>query len=244
MVILLVVNVEVYLPIVSQDFTNWDDPQHIKQFGSPVRRRPPHLNRLGFDFYGSQVFQPPSFLELDLDKALILPFPVPQPWISKAFNVFFHVLKTMLVFSLLASMGMTSKSRFDSRPVFSIHPIQTASVAWISERKNLLMALFYLLRFTCFLKYLRSRARMALPLFLVFFLAGLLSKPQIVGLPLVAAAWALMMRDDRSLAPLNHPAAGDRQPLRPSRRTARSHDPRDAKSVKTTEFSVSWRSSP
>ena len=203
LIILVVVNVEVYLPIINQDFANWDDPKHIEAIWEPGWAKAFRIST-DWDLTYTRVkyFSPLHFLSLMMDQALILPSPAPQPWISKAFNVFFHILNALLVFSLLTSVGITNRAALIGALLFSIHPIQVASVAWISERKNLLMALFYLLSFTCFLKYLRTRSSMTLPLFLIFYVAGLLSKPQIVGLPLVAAAWALMMRNAPSAAPL------------------------------------------
>jgi len=78
--------------------------------------------------------------------------------------------------------------------IFGIHPVHVASVAWISELKNLLAMFFALLSVLCFLELDDRRLRNSAAAYaasLVFFALALLSKTQVVFLPfvLLLGAW-------------------------------------------------------
>jgi len=69
---------------------------------------------------------------------------------------------------------------------FGIHPMHVESVAWVSERKDVLYALFYLAAMVFYVRYLNSgRRRGYLCLTFSLFFLSCLSKPMAVSLPLV-----------------------------------------------------------
>ena len=100
-------------------------------------------------------------------------------------NLFYHYLATLLLFVFLYQ---GTRSRWPSAfvaAVFALHPLHVESVAWISERKDVLSAVFWFL--TCWL-YIRYVERPALSRYLLVFcslILGLLSKPMVVSLPFV-----------------------------------------------------------
>ncbi|MDA8173669.1 MAG: hypothetical protein M0018_03650, partial [Nitrospiraceae bacterium] len=71
--------------------------------------------------------------------------------------------------------------------IFGLHPLHVESVAWASERKDLLCALFFLLSILAYIKYAIIPHPGPLPylLALAFFALALMSKPMAVSLPLV-----------------------------------------------------------
>jgi hypothetical protein len=71
--------------------------------------------------------------------------------------------------------------------VFALHPLRVESVAWVSERKDVLYAFFYLLSVLTYLRYAVKDARGALfyTASVLFFACSLMSKPMAVTLPLV-----------------------------------------------------------
>jgi hypothetical protein len=69
--------------------------------------------------------------------------------------------------------------------LFGIHPLHVESVAWISERKDLLCSFFFLGSLVVYLTYLKTRRMRAYFLSLFLFLLSLLSKSVAVTLPLV-----------------------------------------------------------
>ncbi|MGB8367760.1 MAG: tetratricopeptide repeat protein [Limisphaerales bacterium] len=124
-------------------------------------------------------------------------------------NIVFHAAATILLFLVLRRMtGLLWRSAFVAA-VFAIHPLRAESVAWISERKDVLSAFFFMLTFLCYAKAVTSdkwlvtstKTSAATPaailsrvtchqspyyyLALMFFTLGLLSKNMLVTLPFV-----------------------------------------------------------
>ncbi|MGD0746000.1 MAG: tetratricopeptide repeat protein, partial [Verrucomicrobiota bacterium] len=101
-------------------------------------------------------------------------------------NVLFDTAAVILLFLALRRMtGSLWRSAFVAA-VFAIHPLRVESVAWVSERKDVLSGVFFMLTIGAYVRYARrpwSPARYGLVLLL--FALGLMSKPMLVTLPLV-----------------------------------------------------------
>lgn len=98
-------------------------------------------------------------------------------------NLVLHIISALVLFAALLRMtGSAWKSGFVAA-LFAVHPLHVESVAWVSERKDVLCALFW---FLCLLAYARYAEKPSLsrylPVFLAFIL-GLLSKTMILTLP-------------------------------------------------------------
>ena len=107
-------------------------------------------------------------------------------------NILLQIANALLVWRLLKRLNIPGA--WLAGLLFGIHPIHVASVAWISELKNLLAMFFALLSVLCFLKLDDQRLRNSVTAYaasLVFFLLALLSKTQVVFLPfvLLLCAW-------------------------------------------------------
>ncbi|MFI5362320.1 MAG: tetratricopeptide repeat protein [Elusimicrobiota bacterium] len=107
-------------------------------------------------------------------------------------NVGLHAANALLVWWILAALDIPGA--WLAAGIFALHPVQVESVAWITERKNVLSTFFYLLSLRCWMKTLEredagSGAQWAAAL--VFFLLALFSKTTACTLPaaLVLAAW-------------------------------------------------------
>lgn len=115
-------------------------------------------------------------------------------------NVALHCANAIFLFLLLQFMmrdGSQTLPRqtdlfwrnFFVAALFALHPLRVESVAWISERKDVLSAFFGLLALLCYVKYARGSGRPRLSLSYrgaaFFFLCSLLSKPMLVTLPLI-----------------------------------------------------------
>ena len=115
-----------------------------------------------------------------------------------AVNILLQIANALLVWRLLKQLNIPGA--WLAGLIFGIHPVHVASVAWISELKNLLAMLFALLSVLFFLKLDNQRLRNSVTAYsasLVFFALALLSKTQVVFLPfvLLLCAW---WRDKKS----------------------------------------------
>jgi hypothetical protein len=100
-------------------------------------------------------------------------------------NLIFHICNTLLLFFIFRQMtGDVAQSWFVAA-LFAVHPVHVESVAWISERKDLLFAFFWLLTMGSYCYYVKRPGFWRYFLVILFFIAGLMSKPMIVTLPFV-----------------------------------------------------------
>src|SRR5205085_2310632 len=69
--------------------------------------------------------------------------------------------------------------------LFAVHPLHVESVAWVSERKDLLSAVFFFLMLSAYVRYARVPSLARYLIVIVLFAAGLMSKPMLVGGPAI-----------------------------------------------------------
>ena len=131
-----------------------------------------------------------------------------QPWGHHLTNILLHALGAMLLFLALLQLtnagagigdgGRDQRSRLQVltsnvwpcafvAALFAIHPLRAESVAWVSERKDVLSGVFFMLTLSAYARYVQSdrhRTRNYI-LVLICFAIGLLCKPTLVTLPFV-----------------------------------------------------------
>jgi len=100
-------------------------------------------------------------------------------------NLFFHIANSLLLFLVLFRMtGAIWQSAFVAA-MFAFHPLNVESVAWVSERKNVLSTLFWLMTMWAYIHYAEKPTVKRHGLVFLFFTLGLMSKPMLVTLPFV-----------------------------------------------------------
>ena len=194
--LIIILTAAVDSPVINHSFSNWDDPKHVRIIWKPGWDR---AWRIVSDFRlqhtDVRYYSPVHFLSLMADQVLVGARDRPEAWISKLNNVLFHIANTLLLFALLFMAGIGRRAAMVGALVFAIHPLQVGTVAWIVERKNVLAVLFYLSGFLMFVKYLRTERAAYVPITITLFVAGLLSKPSVVTLPVACLAWLLIVPD-------------------------------------------------
>ena len=100
-------------------------------------------------------------------------------------NVLLHSIAVVLLFLVLQQMtGGLWQSAFVAS-LFAIHPLHVESVAWISERKDVLSAVFFMLTLGAYTHYARAPSIRRYLLVAFVFALGLMSKPMLVTVPFV-----------------------------------------------------------
>jgi tetratricopeptide (TPR) repeat protein len=143
---------------------------------------------IGWAFTTSDAnfWHPLTWLSLMLDVQM---FGV-NPGALHVTNLLFHLASTLILFVALSRMtGRVGRSAFVAA-LFAVHPLHVESVAWISERKDVLSTLFMMLTLWGYAVYADKRrlGRPATAAFLgvfVMFALGLMAKPMLVTLPFV-----------------------------------------------------------
>lgn len=183
--LLIVATVALYRPVKSYPFITYDDPEY-------VIRNYQIQSGLNWDmaqwalttFYASN-WHPLTWMSHALDYKLFRL----NPSRHHDTNVLFHALNAALLFWLLwRATGYAGRS-FVVAALFALHPVNVESVAWISERKNVLSMLFFLLALGAYRWYaLKPRADRYLAVAVLYAL-GLMAKPQIITFPCVLLLW-------------------------------------------------------
>ena len=100
-------------------------------------------------------------------------------------NVLLHICNTLLLFLILHQITRKKWKSFLVAALFSCHPIHVESIAWITERKDVLSTFFLMLFLQSYLKYTRKENIWNYLAAMLFFILGLLSKPMLVTVPIV-----------------------------------------------------------
>ena len=187
----------VFLPTVRHDFVTYDDPDYVTTN--------PHVQSgltrdavvWAFRTGHSGNWHPLTWLSHMLDCQLYGLEPAGHHLTS----LLFHALNTMLLYILLRRLtGAVWRSAFVAA-LFALHPLHVESVAWVSERKDVLSACFFFLTLWAYARFVEVQSlksnvqsqgtrstqhttRFYL-LSLSFFALGLMSKPMLVTLPCV-----------------------------------------------------------
>jgi tetratricopeptide (TPR) repeat protein len=171
---LILIPALVYGPVLGFDFNNWDDPLNILE--NPQVKGLTLKNLKEIFLYSAEIsnyYIPLTFLSYALDYSL---FGL-DPGAFHRTNLILHVLNGLLVFWVFSLLSRNLLLAFLGAVLFSLHPLQVESVAWVSERKGILAAFFLLLALVLYLRYLMKGSAALYAGSLLAFLLSLLSKP-------------------------------------------------------------------
>jgi tetratricopeptide (TPR) repeat protein len=102
-----------------------------------------------------------------------------------ATNIILHTIAVLLLFGVLRQMtGAAWKSAIVAA-LFAVHPLHVESVAWVSERKDVLSAVFFMLTLFAYVRYVRTPSIGRYLTVTVMFVFGLMSKSMLVSVPFV-----------------------------------------------------------
>ncbi|MFN0215075.1 MAG: tetratricopeptide repeat protein [Saprospiraceae bacterium] len=107
-----------------------------------------------------------------------------QPFLYHIDNVLLHAGATALAFFFFRAMGVRGWGLALGTALFGIHPMRCESVAWVTERKDVLYGLFYIAALLSYWKYLSEQKSKYYFYTLILGLLALFSKIQAVSLPL------------------------------------------------------------
>src|SRR5438876_2748355 len=102
-----------------------------------------------------------------------------------ATNVVLHTIAVLLLFRVLRQMTGAVWKSATVAALFAVHPLHVESVAWVSERKDVLSAVFFFLMLDAYFRYTRAPSITRYLVVAVLFAAGLMSKPMLVSAPVI-----------------------------------------------------------
>src|SRR5882672_11215377 len=144
-----------YWPITSHPFILYDDEEYVT--ANPHITTGLNWTNFVWAFDGAHAanWHPLTWLSHQLDCTLFGLNAGGHHFV----NLLFHVANTLLVFVFLRSVtGATWRSAFVAA-FFAWHPLHVESVAWASERKDVLSTFFWLLTLMAYTSYVRGKPR-------------------------------------------------------------------------------------
>jgi Tfp pilus assembly protein PilF len=185
---ILLITVAAYLPVLNAGFVNWDDEAYIIN------------NALLKNFSNFQAlittpvqgnYHPLTMISLAINYSIS----GLDAWSYHLFNLILHLINSLLVYSLASKLSNQNFIiAFGTAILFAIHPMHVESVAWVSERKDVLYTLFFLAGLICYIKYVDTYSKKQFILSILFLILSLLSKPAAIVFPLVLFCIDLLKR--------------------------------------------------
>jgi Tfp pilus assembly protein PilF len=171
----------VYSRVGQFQFVNYDDDEYVTN--NPAVAGGLNLRAIQWAFSAahSANYHPLTWISLQLDASL---FGMRAGFFHFE-NVLLHAINAMLLFIFLRRAAGSDWPAAFVAFVFAVHPTHVESVAWITERKDVLSSLFLLLAMLAYVRYARGRGRWAYGLMLLWFALSLLAKQMGVTLPAI-----------------------------------------------------------
>ena len=193
-VITALLTLSVYLPALKNTFVNWDDNDYVYE-NLHIRSLDLSFFKWAFTSFDAFNWHPLTWISHAADYAVWGLDPMGHHLTS----IVLHGLNTFLVVMLITRLVRIAYKDEDNSwfnlpltagivtgLLFGLHPVHVESVAWVSERNDLLCAFFFLLSIISYLRYVASSAGRNMYIFaLLFFALALMSKPMAVTLPVV-----------------------------------------------------------
>ena len=166
---------------VQYEFVNYDDDQYV--YENPRIANGLSLNavRSAFTRFHAENWHPLTTISHQIDCQIYHL----RSGGHHLTNVFLHALAAVILFLALRQMtGRLWPSAFVAA-IFALHPLRVSSVAWVSERKDVLSGVFFALTLLAYSSYVRTNRVSRYVLVPALFALGLMCKPTLVTLPFV-----------------------------------------------------------
>jgi protein O-mannosyl-transferase len=179
---IVLTTVAAYWRVFDSDFVNFDDDHYV--FKNAVIQRGLSLDFLRWAMTSTEFFNwhPLTWISLGIDYQL---FGLDHPGGFHASSLAWHVVNSLVLLWLLARVTGSVARSACLAAFFALHPLHVESVAWISERKDVLSGFFWLATMMLYLAYCRRPGWLRYGATLATFALGLMAKPMLVTLPFV-----------------------------------------------------------
>lgn len=133
-----------YWPAVHGEFI-WDDEEYVS--GNELLTAPDGLRRIWLSTDAPSQYFPLVYTTFRIERA-IWGLDTTGYHVT---NIVLHILNALLVWLILRKLSV--RGAWLAAAVFALHPVHVESVAWITERKNVLSTFFYLLTVLSWMKF-------------------------------------------------------------------------------------------
>lgn len=172
-----------YIPAIPGEFI-WNDADYVT---APALRSAHGLWRIWFEVGATEQYYPL------LHSAFWVQHKLWGDWATgyHLITIFWHALSACLLAAVLRRLEIAPAARWLAAGIVALHPVYVESVAWISEQKNTLSLVFYLVAALLYLRFVAGRSRWVHFAATAVFVLALLSKSVTATLPaaLLVVLW-------------------------------------------------------
>lgn len=179
--LIIIATILVYVGTFGNGFVHFDDTVYITENPHILNGLTPSAVGWAFTAFHASNWHPLTWLSHMLDVTLFGLSPAGH----HAMGLLLHILTALMLFGFLRSVNASYLIAAFITALFALHPLHVESVAWASERKDVLSAFFWFATLWGYVWYTKKTSIVRYVVILVLFALGLMAKPMLVTLPLV-----------------------------------------------------------
>ena len=169
-----------FISIFGHDFVNWDDDFNIANNKNTALLTWDNIVNI-FSEHVIGNYNPLPILTFAIERSIV----GLDPTLYHINNLILHLVCVFFVYRIFRSLDLNAVASAAGALLFGIHPMRVESVAWVTERKDVLFGAFFLSALWFYIQYVRTGyARKYFYAALGLFAFALISKIQAVSLPL------------------------------------------------------------
>ncbi len=184
----LLITFAVFFNVQYNEFVNWDDDKNFYENELITSLNKENFWENTVKIFSTDVignYNPLTTWSFLIDMKL---FGIDNPAGWHMVNVFLHLLAVLFVYLIGRRLKLNWMAAGFFTLLFAIHPLRSESVAWVTERKDVLFGSFFLISLYQYIRYKQDGNRKAIKWIVIFFVLSLLAKIQAVALPLAMLA--------------------------------------------------------
>lgn len=181
--IAIILTAIVFANSLNNEFVNWDDDRNFYENQNITSLTKGNFWANTKNIFTSPVignYNPLTIWTFLLDQKF---HGLDNPFNWHLENLLLHLFCVFMIYLLCVKLNLSWQGSLVVALLFGIHPLRVESVAWVTERKDVLYGAFYLVALYYYTKSIHDKKRYLIPIILCFVLS-LLSKIQAVVLPL------------------------------------------------------------
>lgn len=170
----------IFSPCLKGNLLNWDDDVHLTENRFVRGLSLEHLQGI-FTQRVNNTYHPLTTLSFALEYYFV----GYRPFLYHLNNVLLHIGVAVLAFLFLRQLNFSVFIACLSTLFFAVHPARVESVAWVTERKDVLYAFFYMAALLAYLRYRKTEDQRFYGLAILLFFLSMLSKAMALSFPLI-----------------------------------------------------------
>ena len=179
--LLVLCNLAVFFPVLSHEFINLDDHLYVTENQYVQKGLNLKSIQWAFTTIHAEFYHPVTWISLMADTTIF--GTNARGYLTT--NLLLHTFNSLLVFYIFLAVTGFYKRSLVMAILFALHPLHVETVAWISDRKDILCSFFFFVSIWFYASYHQQAKPLKYVLLVIAFTLALLSKPTAITLPCI-----------------------------------------------------------